>query len=248
MSDTTPTSPGEGSGAEPPPYSPPTSEQPTTPTGQPAGQPGAQPGGPPGAQPCYGQPGYGQPGYGQPGGYAPAPAPGQAYGPVQGVGQPADLLMRFLARLIDFILLGIVNAIIAGILLVSIFGLSGGGYGMGMGGSYAYSALSGVIGAVIYLGYFTLMESRNGQTVGKLILKLRTEGPDGNPPSTQVALKRNFWVALGALAVIPFVGGLIGGLAQLAIMIVIAVTISNSPTRQGWHDTFAGGTKVIKGG
>jgi hypothetical protein len=28
--------------------------------------------------------------------------------------------------------------------------------------------------------------------------------------------------------------------------IVIAVTISNSPTKQGKHDEFAGGTQVVK--
>jgi uncharacterized RDD family membrane protein YckC len=155
--------------------------------------------------------------------------------------------MRFLARLIDFVILGIVVAIIDAILFAGIFGLaSGGGFGVSMGGSYAYGVLSGVLGAVIYLGYFSLLESRNGQTLGKMLLKLRTEGPDGNPPSMDLAVKRNFWVALGALAIIPIVGGLIGGLAELVIVIVIAVTISNSPTKQGWHDTFAGGTRVIK--
>jgi hypothetical protein len=29
-------------------------------------------------------------------------------------------------------------------------------------------------------------------------------------------------------------------------MIVIAVTISGSPTKQGKHDDFAGGTQVVK--
>jgi uncharacterized RDD family membrane protein YckC len=234
MSDTTPTPPPEGSGTEPtaapPPPPPPPASDPSAAGGQTGGYAGGQPGGPP------------------PGGYA--PAPGQGYGPATGgVGQPADLLMRFLARLIDFVILGIGVAIINAILFVGIFGLaSGGGFGMSMGGSYAYAALTGVLGAVIYLGYFSLLESRNGQTLGKMLLKLRTEGPDGNPPSMELAIKRNFWVALGALAVIPIVGGLIGGLAELAIIIVIAVTISNSPTKQGWHDTFAGGTKVIKVG
>jgi uncharacterized RDD family membrane protein YckC len=234
MSDTTPTPPPEGSGSEPT-AAPPPPPPPPPPPGDPSAAGG------------YQAPPQGAPGAPPPGGYA--PAPGAGYGPVSGVGQPADLLMRFLARLIDFIILGVGVAIINAILFVGIFGLaSGGGFGMSMGGSYAYAALTGVLGAVIYLGYFSLLESRNGQTLGKMLLKLRTEGPDGNPPSMELAIKRNFWVALGALAVIPIVGGLIGGLAELAIIIVIAVTISNSPTKQGWHDTFAGGTKVIKVG
>jgi uncharacterized RDD family membrane protein YckC len=227
MSDSTPTPPPEGGGFEPPPPPPPPpASEPGSAGGYPGGQP-QQPGGPP------------------PGGYAPAPG----YGPpaaTGGVGQPADLLMRFLARLIDFIIIGVVAAIISQILLVSIFGLtSGGGFGMSLGGAYAYSALSGVIDAVLYLGYFAGLESRNGQTLGKMLLKLQTQGPDGGTPSMEQAIKRNFWVALSLLAVIPF-GGVLGGLAELVIVIVIAVTIGNSPTKQGWHDGIAGGTKVIK--
>ena len=219
MSDPTQNPPPEGSSYQPPP----------PPEGQ---APGAPPGGQPGGQPTYGMPPAGQPGYG--------------YGPPSGVGQPADLLMRFLARLIDFVLIGIVNAIISAILVVGILGLNGGGYGFSMGASFASGAISAIISATLSLGYFTLMESRNGQTVGKMLLKLQTQGPSGATPTTEEALKRNAWVALGILGVIPIVGGLIGGLATLAIVIVIAVTINNSPTKQGWHDEFAGGTKVIK--
>jgi uncharacterized RDD family membrane protein YckC len=154
--------------------------------------------------------------------------------------------MRFLARLIDFVVLGISLAIINAILFVGIFGLSGSAYGMGLGGSYAFAALSGVVTGLIYIGYFALLESRNGQTLGKMLLKLRTEGPDGNPPSMEVAIRRNFWTGLSILAVIPIVGGLIGSIAELVIVIVIAVTISNSPTKQGWHDNVAGGTRVVR--
>jgi uncharacterized RDD family membrane protein YckC len=189
-----------------------------------------------------------------PGTPPPAPAPpnepGYGYGgPASGVGQPADLLMRFFARLIDFILLGIVNTIIAVIIVAGAFGLSGGNsYGFGSGRSYGASALSAVIASVLYLGYFTLMESRNGRTIGKMLLKLQTQGPDGSTPTTEQALKRNFWVALGILGVIPVVGGLIGGVAELAIVILIAVTIHSSPVREGWHDKLAGGTRVLKTG
>lgn len=193
---------------------------------------GPGPGAPQGGQPGYGTPPTGQPGYG--------------YGPQSGVGQPADLLMRFLARLIDFVLLGIVNAIITALLVVGLLGLNGGGYGFSVGSSYAAGAVSSIITAALSLGYFTLMESRNGQTLGKMLLKLQTRGPGGARPTTEEALRRNAWVALGVLGIIPIVGGVIGGLASLAIVIVIAVTISNSPTKQGWHDGFGGGTQVVK--
>jgi uncharacterized RDD family membrane protein YckC len=204
----------------------------------------------PGGMPAggYGPPPGGGPAPGPPGGYG--PAPGAGYGPpVGGVGQPADLLPRFLARFIDSILVGVVNAIISAVLVVGILGLSGPGTfsGMGMGGAYTARALSAVIGAAVSLAYFALLESSSGQTLGKMLLKLRTEGPDGGPPSLEAAVRRNFWVALGALAVVPVVGGAIGSIAELVIVIMIIVTISQSPVRQGWHDKLAG-TRVVRSG
>ena len=44
------------------------------------------------------------------------------------------------------------------------------------------------------------------------------------------------------LPIVPFVGGLLGVIA----IIVIAVTINSSPTKQGKHDELAGGTQVVK--
>jgi uncharacterized RDD family membrane protein YckC len=257
MSDFTANPPPDGEEHRPPPPS-------SDPPGPPGGQPGEQPGigyppppgrGDPPPAPGYGTPppGYGPPpsGYGTPPpGYGPpppgygTPAPGYGSAPT-GFGQPADLLVRFLARLIDFILVGVVNAVISAILVVGALGLGHGSYGYSMGGTYATRAISGLIGAALSLGYFSLMESRTGQTVGKMLLKLRTEGPDGNPPSLDAAVRRNFWVALGALAVVPIIGGPIGSIAQLVIVIMIAVTIGQSPTREGWHDRLAG-TRVVK--
>jgi len=37
------------------------------------------------------------------------------------------------------------------------------------------------------------------------------------------------------------------GLLAFVAMIVIAVTITGSPTKQGKHDELAGGTQVVKG-
>jgi uncharacterized RDD family membrane protein YckC len=166
-----------------------------------------------------------------------------------GVGQPADLLTRFLARLIDFILIGLVNGLISAVLLVGALGMNNGFGGYGLGDrDYTTDAITGLVGAAISLAYFALMESRTGQTVGKMALKLRTVGPHGGPPSLEVAVRRNFWVALGALAVVPVIGNTVGGLVQLVVVIVIAVTIGQSPVRQGWHDRFAGGTAVLRTG
>ena len=204
----------------------------TTPTPPPADQPT-----PP---PPAGEPGYVPPPGDASAHWAPPPPAAPS-----GVGQPADLLMRFLARLIDGILLGIVNFFLVGLIVVGMIMGGSGGY-FGTGRSMAAGMVSAVLSAALYLGYFAVMESRNGQTLGKMLLKLQTQGPDGRTPTMDMALRRNAWAALGLLGVIPIVGGLIGGLAELVAVIMIAVTISNSPTKQGWHDNFAGGTRVIR--
>ncbi len=93
-----------------------------------------------------------------------------------------------------------------------------------------------------------LLESSRGQTLGKMVMKVRTLGPSGTNPTTAEAIKRNAWTALGVLGAIPMIGW-VGSLLYLGAVIYIAVTInSNTATRQGWHDTFAGGTRVVKTG
>lgn len=164
---------------------------------------------------------------------------GDAGGGSSGESVAAELLPRFLARLIDGVLLGIVMfALIIPIFVVAIFGAAAnvGGFGGGFG---AAGLLTGILIAAIVVGYFALMESMRGQTVGKMIMKLKTQGPDGENPSFEMAIKRNIW---NAISIIP----IIGNVAQLATVIYIAVTISQSDTNTGWHDEFAGGTRVVK--
>ena len=160
---------------------------------------------------------------------ATAPMPGAPAGAL-GVPRPAELLDRFLARLIDGIIVGIVYFVIYIVLLSAM--------------DYFLAVfLSGVVGSLLYIGYFAYMESNRGQTLGKQIMKLRTYGPDGaSNPTMEQAVRRNIWYAFG---IIPFVGGL----AELASVILIAIGINGDPVnRQHWFDTFAGGTKVLKVG
>ncbi len=154
----------------------------------------------------------------------------------------ADLGTRFLARLIDGILLAIVfMVIIVPIFVVAIFSGSAGFGGVFGGGLGLGNLVGSIIFAAVIIGYFAFLESSRGQTIGKMIMKLKTVGPDGENPSFEMAAKRNAWYALG---IIP----ILGGLAQLAVVVYIAITISQSDTNTGWHDTFAGGTRVIKTG
>jgi uncharacterized RDD family membrane protein YckC len=216
-----------------------------------------------------GQSGYGSSGYSAPGRDAygtgnptpppgadragqwrPGPVPPPASQPTGQIGQPADLGPRFLARLIDFVLLGVVSGIIGSLLVVGmLMGPDGSVFstwGVPRSSSYAANAVSSVISAVLTLGYFSLMEFSRGQTLGKMLVKLQTRGPDGDRPTLGQALKRNAFTAIPVLGVLPYFG-VISGLLNLLAVITIAVTINrDTTTRRGWHDDFAGGTTVVR--
>ena len=154
-----------------------------------------------------------------------------------GIGAPADLGPRVLARLIDSVLLWAILFVIVVPLLIATSIL--GSFGGALGGSFSIGSLVfGILMAAAIIGYFAVMESQRGQTVGKMVLGLKTEGPDGQNPTLEEAAKRSGWYALG---IIPIIGGLL----ELAAAIYIMVTINQSPTKQGWHDKFAGGTRVV---
>jgi len=195
-----------------------------TPPPPPAGGGYGYTGAPPGAS--YGQ-GYGQ-GYGQP-----------------PTGRPGELLDRFLARFIDLILVGVINGVITAILIVGVFNLDDSMFGIG--GGIAAGIVSAVLSTVIGLGYFAVMESSQGKTVGKMILKLHVLGASGGKPTLEEAVKRNIWMALPILGIVPILGGLVAAIGQLVAVITIAIGINNDPIRrQPWTDKYAG-TQVVKG-
>ena len=156
------------------------------------------------------------------------PQPGQygeqgAHPPVSGQ-QPGGLWLRWLARFID----GILVAIVSYALIFLTDTLSN------------YWATGLFTGALTFL-YFVAFEVSIGSTPGKKLLGLRVHGPAGAPkPTPAQSAIRNSWTLL---PIIPLVGGLLGVVA----IIVIAVTINGSPTKQGKHDELAGGTQVVKG-
>lgn len=198
---------------------------------QPYGQPDPQQYG---GQPAYGQPQYQQDPYTQQqyGGqqYAQQPQYGgqPPYGqPNPGAGQPVDIWMRFAARLIDNFTAGIPAGIIAKIITAA-------------GGGVLLALVAYALTFVILGGYYVLMESQLGFTLGKKLLGLQVLAPDGttNIPF-DVALKRNAFLFIG---IVPCLGPLV----VLGLMIYIAVTISEDPYKQGWHEKFAGGSRVVK--
>ena len=174
--------------------------------------------------------GYPPPGYPPPpAGYLPPPNPYGAPGgypsgpPAAWGGHPGGLGARWGARLIDGLLLGIVA-----FLLSFFFDDS------------SRILVTGMFTGLLTFVYFVAMEVTQGRTLGKMALGLSVRGPGGAPkPDLKQSAIRN---AFTLLPIVPFIGGLLGVIA----IVLIAVTINSSPTKQGKHDELAGGTQVIK--
>jgi uncharacterized RDD family membrane protein YckC len=138
--------------------------------------------------------------------------------------QPGGLGVRFFARLIDGIL---VNTVV---FLLSLFLFDA---------DYRW-LVTGLFSGVMMFGYFVLFEVSQGSTPGKKLLGLTVHGPNRaqKPDVTQSAIRNSFTL----FAVVPYLGPLLAFVAY----VIIAVTISSSPTKQGKHDELAGGTQVVK--
>lgn len=174
---------------------------------------------------AYGQQPQGFPppppgGYGQPGQYG---QPGWFPPPAPLGGKPGGLGARFGARIIDGLIVGIIAWFLAAALHSS-----------------SSILVTGLFSGVLMFSYFVALEVSQGWTLGKKLLGLSVHGPGGAPKPTlqQSAIRNSFTL----LTIIPFIGGLLAIVAY----IVIAVTISGSPTKQGKHDELAGGTQVLK--
>ncbi|ORA38725.1 RDD family protein [Mycobacterium aquaticum] len=143
--------------------------------------------------------------------------------PPYGAQQPGGLAARFFARVIDGILVGIVSIVLSVVT-----------------DSLSSYWVTGLFTGLLSFVYFVLFETTSGWTPGKRLLGLAVHGPGGaaKPTAAQSAIRNAFTL----LPIIPFIGGFLGVVA----IIVIAVTISSSPTKQGKHDELAGGTQVVK--
>lgn len=228
---------GSGGGQSPPPGS-----------GSPYGGPGGTP--PPGSGDPYGSGGgspYGPPGGGGgPGGpYGGQPPPygsdpyGGAYGgsdPLAGMPPLAPFGKRFVARLIDILIIAIPLALLS---------LLFGGWEWSSNGDdwdeFTEQVNTGrqwlwtLVSVVAYVGYDTLMTKTDGRTVGKRLMKLRVAMlNDGRTPDTSAALLR---------AAVLWVPALVCCYCVWWIVILITVA-ADKPYKQGLHDK-AGKTVVV---
>lgn len=174
--------------------------------------------------------GYPPPGYGA---YPPPPTySGSGYPvPPAGLGvEPGGLGIRFLARIIDGFLVGIVAAF-----LTSLFGSDDSFLGVP-----SYTLVAGLFSGLLMFVYFVAFEVWQGWTPAKKLLGLSVRGVGGaaKPDLRQSAVRNLFTL----LQLIPCLGWVLAPIAY----VVIAVTINSSPTKQGKHDTLAGGTQVVR--
>ena len=167
----------------------------------------------------------------------------------------ADFTDRAIAAVIDFIIIGIVGAIVASIMTgilgdnsVTLFGVvvPTAAKSPSLVSSLATVVVMLVVSGAYFVGMWTRM---NGATVGQRVMKLSVrDAASGQMMTQQQAINR--WLVLGApFAVQAIYGwglGLILGLVLFVYFLYLVYTTASSPNRQGFHDTFAK-TVVAKG-
>jgi uncharacterized RDD family membrane protein YckC len=151
-----------------------------------------------------------------------------------GTGQLATLGERFLGALIDAL---VTCALVVPLALVA-------GFAIGATGLMQESALLGLIvssvaGGVIGIGIFLALHgyllAKNGQTIGKLVMKTKivSEATGQQLSFAEVLLKR--YVPIWVISMIPYLGALAG---------LVNVLMIFRENRHCLHDDIAG-TKVI---
>lgn len=162
----------------------------------------------------------------------------------------ADVPNRAIAYIIDIIIVGIVAAIVNGIL---------GGMGLAavtvrpdftVDVNYAGTLVQGIVGLLISAAYFIYTWTSMRATLGMRVLGMQIgNAADGKTLTTDQALRR--YLALSAPSILsqvlwplPLIG-LIVGLLSFAWFLYLVYTTATSPTKQGWHDVFAS-TMVVK--
>jgi len=152
---------------------------------------------------------------------------------------------RLVARLIDGVLYGVAYFIVSSLLGLLFLAT------LGYGSFSLILTLPTVIAGLLYAGYdFYMHSNRNGQTLGKLLMKTRLVAADGSKPD-QAALLKRAAIYPGIFAVIGLLGftGLFG--TGLGLLIVVASLVdaipvfTDLPLRRAMHDKWTD-TIVIK--
>lgn len=145
----------------------------------------------------------------------------------------ADVPNRIIAYIIDVILLAILYAII-GLVLVGVLKASTTTY-----------AIVTLVNLVISIGYWVWSWSSRRMTVGMQLLGLQIGSEaDGSTITTNQALVR--WLVIGLPSLLASAAsywsdtlGVLLSLVGFVWVIVLLVSIAQSPTKQGYHDRYA---------
>jgi uncharacterized RDD family membrane protein YckC len=147
--------------------------------------------------------------------------------------QPGGPFRRFAARLID--------GWIVAIALIPLVYLLRALTDVGATSTFVRGVIAGLLLGFATFAYFVVFEVTLGWTPAKKLFGLTVHAPGGarRPDLKQSAVRNAFQL----LWIVPYV---IGSWLVIIAWIVIAVTIDRSPTKQGIHDRWAGGTQVMK--
>jgi uncharacterized RDD family membrane protein YckC len=155
----------------------------------------------------------------------------------------ADIPSRFVAYVIDTFIVAFTGGVIIGVL----------GVGSSVPGQLDSDPTGGgllsIVSTVVGAAYFILSWSGGRRaTLGQRVFRIQVGNAfDGQPLSATQAFKR--WIGLGSvlglLAVIPSVSLYgVASLAELVWTVVLLISTSTSPTKQGLHDRFANSAVV----
>jgi len=160
-------------------------------------------------------------------------------------GVPAPLAEwweRWVARFIDGLIFGVIFFILSSI-FNSMFGPSLEDVLRGdVGSTFLPGFLAAIIGYGAYTAYDYVMHSKDGQTVGKKVMKIQVVRLGGGAPLAADQMKRSIlipgaWVLYG----IPILNFLVA----IFTLVVGILIITDKPRQQGLHDKVAG-TVVVK--
>lgn len=127
-----------------------------------------------------------------------------------------DLLRRGFARLLDEIIVGVIL-----------------GFSLFASGASLDSPVFLIAPTVVLLTYYLFFEVQHATTPAKLLLGLRLSSTEGRRITVRQSFVRNWWIVFHLFPQI-------GLFLVLGVAIYIAITISNDPRNQGFHDRMAG--------
>ncbi|GAA1259111.1 hypothetical protein GCM10009677_07520 [Sphaerisporangium rubeum] len=187
----------------------------------------------------YGAPqqGYGQPAYGEHGHQ-------QGYG-MDPAGAPALWWERWVARFLDGLIFSVVYGILNSIFF-SMFGPSVADIladpSLASGSVILPALLAGVIAFGAYAAYDYVLHSKDGQTLGKKVMKIRLVSAAGGALDSGAVLKRS---AIFPGAMVLYGIPVVGWLSSIFVLVLAILILVDKPRHQGPHDKIAG-TVVVK--